>query len=273
MFCRDSIKLCSRPSVRSVLSQRRWVSDDLFASAVNAVSSLTKEPPQNTKLDMYALYKQATQGNCIPSEKPSAFNFVASAKYGAWEKLKDMQQDTAKELYVKKIEELLGHSIAKSSFANTASTNKGASTAEVKKSVTLKEVAYPVDSAEEGFKSNVIDLQISQKGVATALLNRPAKLNAFNMEMWAALRDCFSAINRTPAARVVVLTGGPKSFSTGMDLSVFASMESLSSKESCEGRKREAVGNIIQYLQDAISAPENCRVPVVCGIMIFSTNI
>ena len=55
-------------------------------------------------------------------------------------------------------------------------------------------------------------------------------------------------------------------FSTGMDLSVFASMEGLASKETCEGRKREALGNIIQYLQDAISAPENCKVPVIGGM-------
>jgi hypothetical protein len=37
-------------------------------------------------------------------------------------------------------------------------------------------------------------------------------------------------------------------------------------KEPCEGRRREALGNFIQFLQDAVSAPETCCVPVIAAI-------
>jgi len=264
MLLRSAVKLSYRSALRvlPVVEQRRYFSEDAFAAALRAVSMLKNEPHQETKLEMYALYKQATQGNCIPSEKPSAFNFVASAKYSAWERLKDVHRDKAKELYVKQVESLLGHSVMVTE-AHAATPSIGND----KRPITLKDIAYPLQSVEGGsFASDVIDLKISQQGVATVLLNRPNKGNAFNIDMWSALGDCFADIERTPNAKVAILTGGSKVFSTGMDLSVFASMEGLASKETCEGRKREALGNIIQYLQDAISAPEDCKVPVIGGM-------
>ena len=43
-------------------------------------------------------------------------------------------------------------------------------------------------------------------------------------------------------------------------------MQDLASQESCEGRKREALANIIHFLQDAVSSTENCKVPVIAAI-------
>ena len=103
-------------------------------------------------------------------------------------------------------------------------------------------------------------------GVFTLSLNRPSRGNAFNMQMWHELQETFQAADGDHSVRVIVLTGNSASFSTGMDLSVFAEMQKLAHAEPCEGRKREALSNFIQFLQDAISAPEVCAIPVIAAI-------
>lgn len=103
-------------------------------------------------------------------------------------------------------------------------------------------------------------------GVYTVCLNRPSRGNAFNMQMWLELQETFQAADGDHSVRAIVLTGNSASFSTGMDLSVFSDMQKLAKAESCEGRKREALSNFIQFLQDAISAPEVCTIPVIAAI-------
>ena len=43
--------------------------------------------------------------------------------------------------------------------------------------------------------------------IATITLNRPEKMNAFNKEMSAALRDTWDHFENDPDARVAILTG------------------------------------------------------------------
>ena len=40
----------------------------------------------------------------------------------------------------------------------------------------------------------------------------------------------------------------------------------IADSESCEGRQREGLSRIIQFFQDAVSAPEKCKVPVIAAI-------
>lgn len=55
-------------------------------------------------------------------------------------------------------------------------------------------------------------------GVATLTLNRPQKLNAFTAGLHADLRAALAAAADDPAARVVVITGEGRAFSSGQDL-------------------------------------------------------
>lgn len=86
------------------------------------------------------------------------------------------------------------------------------------------------------------------------------------MKLWEDYRQIFEAVGNSNDVRVVVLSGAGGNFSTGMDLSVFAEMQSCGSKETCEGRRREGIARFIQYLQDATSAPETCAVPVIAAV-------
>jgi len=54
--------------------------------------------------------------------------------------------------------------------------------------------------------------------IAYITLNRPEKLNAFNLEMSYALRDAWKRYEKDDSARVAILSGEGKSFSVGVDL-------------------------------------------------------
>lgn len=63
-------------------------------------------------------------------------------------------------------------------------------------------------------------LLIEKSGaVATVTLNRPDKLNAFNADLRAAMRDTVARLEDDNAIRVVILTGAGRGFSAGADLS------------------------------------------------------
>jgi len=57
------------------------------------------------KLKMYALYKQATQGD-VSGKKPGMMDFIARAKFMAWEELKGSSSEEAMQTYIDSVEEL-----------------------------------------------------------------------------------------------------------------------------------------------------------------------
>lgn len=77
-----------------------------FEAAVRNSTSLSERPDNATLLKIYALYKQATKGD-NEAKKPSFTDVVGRAKWDAWEKLKGMGADEAKQAYVELIESLL----------------------------------------------------------------------------------------------------------------------------------------------------------------------
>jgi len=54
------------------------------------------------KLQMYALYKQATEGD-VSGKKPGMMDFVARAKFMAWEELKGKTSEEAMQKYINEI--------------------------------------------------------------------------------------------------------------------------------------------------------------------------
>jgi enoyl-CoA hydratase len=54
--------------------------------------------------------------------------------------------------------------------------------------------------------------------IATLILNRPDKMNAFNLELFAALSAALDRAESDPAIRVLILKGAGRAFSVGMDL-------------------------------------------------------
>jgi len=57
-----------------------------------------------------------------------------------------------------------------------------------------------------------------REGVARLTLNRPDKMNSFNADMHAEVRDALDSIQTNAAVRVLVITGAGRGFCAGQDL-------------------------------------------------------
>jgi acyl-CoA-binding protein len=76
-----------------------------FEQAAKDVQALAERPDNDTLLRLYALFKQGSEGD-VSGEKPGFFDFVGTAKYEAWTKLKGMPGDEAKQKYVDLVKKL-----------------------------------------------------------------------------------------------------------------------------------------------------------------------
>ena len=78
-----------------------------FEQAARDVQGLPERPDNDTLLRLYALYKQGAEGD-VSGAKPGFFDFVGTAKYEAWAKLKGTTQDDAMKKYVDLVKRLKG---------------------------------------------------------------------------------------------------------------------------------------------------------------------
>ena len=78
-----------------------------FDKAQIDVKTLTSRPSNDDLLALYALFKQATEGEASGAKKPGRFDLVGKAKYDAWGKLAGTSSDDAKQRYVDTVERLL----------------------------------------------------------------------------------------------------------------------------------------------------------------------
>ena len=76
-----------------------------FEAAQAASRKLHDKPDNDTLLELYSYFKQATEGDAGDS-RPGAFDFVARAKHDAWAARKGMPKDVAMRGYIKLVEHL-----------------------------------------------------------------------------------------------------------------------------------------------------------------------
>lgn len=76
-----------------------------FNAAVAQSKDLPSRPSNEDLLQMYALFKQATDGD-VSGERPGGFDFKAIAKYNAWEEKKGINKEQAMQEYVNLVERL-----------------------------------------------------------------------------------------------------------------------------------------------------------------------
>ncbi|MHB1589481.1 MAG: acyl-CoA-binding protein [Metallibacterium scheffleri] len=76
-----------------------------FLAASEAIKKLGERPDNDTLLKLYALYKQGSVGD-VDGPKPGFFDFVGTAKYEAWAKLKGTSRDAAQSKYIELVHSL-----------------------------------------------------------------------------------------------------------------------------------------------------------------------
>ena len=79
--------------------------DRAFEAAQAAAKKLKTKPDNDTLLELYSYFKQATEGD-VSGTRPGSLDFVARAKYDAWRARKGVRQDAAMRSYVKLVEHL-----------------------------------------------------------------------------------------------------------------------------------------------------------------------
>lgn len=81
------------------------LSDD-FKSAQERVKTLPQRPSNETLLELYSLFKQATEGD-VQGKRPGLLDLKGRAKYDAWAGRKGLAREAAMQQYVALVDRLL----------------------------------------------------------------------------------------------------------------------------------------------------------------------
>lgn len=79
-----------------------------FEAAKVASKNLSEKPSNEVLLQLYSLYKQGTQGDADGNAPTNPFDFVAKAKYTAWEGQQGKTKEAAMQEYIALVEKLKG---------------------------------------------------------------------------------------------------------------------------------------------------------------------
>jgi diazepam-binding inhibitor (GABA receptor modulator, acyl-CoA-binding protein) len=77
-----------------------------FDRASEESRTLSDRPSNDTLLQLYSLYKQATEGDVNVDPPSNPFDFVSRAKYEAWSGLKGKTRESAMQEYIELIGKL-----------------------------------------------------------------------------------------------------------------------------------------------------------------------
>ena len=78
-----------------------------FETAVADSKKLPERPSNDVLLQLYALYKQATEGD-VEGKRPGFTDMVGRAKYDAWAAIKGTESNDAMKRYVDLVKSLKG---------------------------------------------------------------------------------------------------------------------------------------------------------------------
>lgn len=164
-----------------------------FKNAAEKLKTLKNDPGNETKLKLYALFKQSTEGPCLSNKPTSAFDFVGKAKWSAWKALGEMSQDDAKSEYISVVNNLCNQ-------GNEVKSN-------IVSGKQFEGITYEVDE---------YTTQIT--------FARPNKKNAITVQMYKDIASAMKDAGENDTA-ITVLTGQGDYYSSGNDLSNFSSVE------------------------------------------------
>ena len=119
-----------------------------------------------------------------------------------------------------------------------------------------------------------------EDAVMTVTLNRPAKKNAMNGEMWRELIDVFDEIEASAETRVLVITGSGDGFCSGADLTDSGNAGTLSEGVGGSLRQMRVVSRAALRLHElhiptiaavnGVAAGAGCNLALGCDMVIAS---
>ncbi|XP_066435408.1 enoyl-CoA delta isomerase 2-like [Eleutherodactylus coqui] len=164
-----------------------------FEKAQKDLKTLKKDPGNDTKLQLYALFKQATQGSCN-APKPGMLDFVNKAKWDAWNSLGNLSKDEAIKSYIELVHNLISSEAP------------------------VKDPA----SVSAGQKYDTLQV-VSEDNITKIYLNRPEKKNAITLQMYNEIGLALDEAAKDDSV-FTVLTGNGDYFCSGNDLNNFTNI-------------------------------------------------
>jgi enoyl-CoA hydratase len=107
------------------------------------------------------------------------------------------------------------------------------------------------------------DLEVAN-GIAHIRLSRPDALNTFVRAFWRELPEAVAELDRSAAARVIVVSSTGRHFTAGIDLGVFQAFGPASGAEP--GRTRAALMRTVEAMQETFTCLDRARMPVIAAI-------
>ena len=192
-----------------------------FEKAKTRLNTLSTEPGNDVKLQIYGLFKQATKGAC-DAPKPGMMDFVGKAKWEAWNGLGKMSQDDAKKAYIALIEGLAG-----------------------------SDTPAEASSSEPTGKYETLKVS-SENGIFRIMLNRPNKKNAINYQMYEEVGVALSEAANDKSCVIAVMTGSGDYYCSGNDLSNFANV----SPDSMADMAKQGGDILLKFVNAFIDFPK-----------------
>ncbi|OXA46062.1 Enoyl-CoA delta isomerase 2, mitochondrial [Folsomia candida] len=226
----------------------RMSSSTNFSEAV-ANSSKIKSASNEEKLKLYSLYKQGTIGR-NRTQQPGMFDLVGTAKWDAWNSLRDMSMDDAQKNYVTLVNGLLGVKIDDGEKIYSQSSGpvlvSGVNRIRIitwnrpeKKNAMNEEVQFTLGN-NDGMghfpqKSYLFHVNKPPLPLQSQNSNAPyvpqLQIIATNFQMYVTLTKLLRDFNNDETVDIVVITGSGDYFCSGNDLGNFMSVD-MNDKEN-----------------------------------------
>ncbi|NXM15320.1 ECI2 isomerase, partial [Ploceus nigricollis] len=204
------------------------VSQKDFQKAQEQLKLLKKDPGNETKLKLYALFKQATEGPCN-APKPGMLDFVKKAKWDAWNSLGNLSQDDARQKYAELVSSLIS--------AESASQKKEAS---------------PEEGRHDGYETLIVT---TKNNITKIMFNRPDRKNAINHQMYREIIKALEEAGKNDST-IAVITGNGDYYSSGNDLSNFTNVQPGDMEKMAKDGAvllKEFVGHFIDFPKPLIA--------------------
>ncbi|NWX61052.1 ECI2 isomerase, partial [Promerops cafer] len=204
------------------------VSQEDFRKAQERLKLLKKDPGNETKLKLYALFKQATEGPCN-APKPGMLDFVKKAKWDAWNSLGNLSQDDARQKYAELVSSLVS--------AESASQKKEAS---------------PEEGRHDGYETLIVT---TKNNITKIMFNRPDRKNAINHQMYREIIKALEEAGKNDST-IAVITGNGDYYSSGNDLSNFTNVQPGEMEKMAKDGAvllKEFVGHFIDFPKPLIA--------------------
>ncbi|NXL15825.1 ECI2 isomerase, partial [Setophaga kirtlandii] len=173
------------------------VSQKDFQKAQEQLKVLKKDPGNEMKLKLYALFKQATEGPCN-APKPGMLDFVKKAKWDAWNSLGNLSQDDARQKYAELVSSLVSAESARQ-----------------------KQEASPEEGRHDGYETLIVT---TKNNITKIMFNRPDRKNAINRQMYREIIKALEEAGKNDST-IAVITGNGDYYSSGNDLSNFTNVQ------------------------------------------------